>query len=213
MHRPHLDVLDGSSRIAPATGWVVLLCALVLGPATGASQSLYRWVDEHGEVHYSDRLPPDAVDEGYREYNQSGQLEGETGRAKTEAERRIERLREERRQKQAKQDRILLKTFTSTEEIREARADRLAAVESSIKVLETLIDDLSQKLTRVSDRIERLREKGRAIPQELKKEQESLWRQIDDNQSFLQRKRKERQAIRNQYQDYLTRFQELKGSR
>jgi hypothetical protein len=55
-----------------------LLCsigALLLGGllASGdAAAKVYRWVDENGEVHYSESLPPDYQDKGFDVLNQEG---------------------------------------------------------------------------------------------------------------------------------------------
>ena len=50
-----------------------ILCALVVG-ATPALAEVYRWVDENGEVHYSESLPPDYEDKGYDVLNRQGMV-------------------------------------------------------------------------------------------------------------------------------------------
>ncbi len=39
---------------------IILLCALALPLAAGA-QSLYKWTDKNGKVHYSDQPPPQSI--------------------------------------------------------------------------------------------------------------------------------------------------------
>lgn len=41
-------------------------------PAPGAAAEVYRWVDENGEVHYSESLPPDYKDNGHDVLNRDG---------------------------------------------------------------------------------------------------------------------------------------------
>jgi hypothetical protein len=56
------------------SGWPVrlaLLVALTLVAGPAAAQSAYRWVDEHGNVHYAGRL--DQVPERYRDQLPSDQ--------------------------------------------------------------------------------------------------------------------------------------------
>jgi hypothetical protein len=48
-----------------------VLCALVGAEATDAAE-VYRWVDENGEVHYSESLPPNYQDKGYDVLNRQG---------------------------------------------------------------------------------------------------------------------------------------------
>jgi hypothetical protein len=50
-----------------------ILCALVAG-ATPAAAEVYRWVDENGEVHYSESLPPDYEDKGFDVLNRQGMV-------------------------------------------------------------------------------------------------------------------------------------------
>jgi hypothetical protein len=48
-----------------------ILCAIVAAGAAEAAE-VYRWVDENGEVHYSESLPPDYQDKGYDLLNRQG---------------------------------------------------------------------------------------------------------------------------------------------
>lgn len=50
-----------------------LLCALLAAPPAQAGK-VYRWVDENGEVHYSESLPPNYKDQGYDVLNQQGRV-------------------------------------------------------------------------------------------------------------------------------------------
>ncbi|MDT8320833.1 MAG: DUF4124 domain-containing protein [Xanthomonadales bacterium] len=47
------------------------LLALLLSAGTGAAE-VYRWVDDEGNVHYSQSLPPDFEDKGHDVLNSSG---------------------------------------------------------------------------------------------------------------------------------------------
>jgi hypothetical protein len=57
-----------AARAARRPRGAALICAMLLagllaGPAAAAQ--VYRWVDENGEVHYSESLPPDYKDQGH----------------------------------------------------------------------------------------------------------------------------------------------------
>jgi hypothetical protein len=52
--------------------FAALLAAALLAPATIAEAKVYRWVDENGEVHYSESLPPDFEDKGHDVLNERG---------------------------------------------------------------------------------------------------------------------------------------------
>lgn len=50
----------------------LLLCGLLAGGALAAE--VYRWVDENGEVHYSESLPPNHQDKGHDVLNRQGMV-------------------------------------------------------------------------------------------------------------------------------------------
>jgi hypothetical protein len=55
---------------------VALVCAGMLAGGAGAAE-VYRWVDENGEVHYSESLPPNFQDRGHDVLNESGIVKDE----------------------------------------------------------------------------------------------------------------------------------------
>lgn len=65
--------MEARHRLSPN-----LLCsigALLLGALIASDEAaakVYRWVDENGEVHYSESLPPDYQDKGFDVLNQQG---------------------------------------------------------------------------------------------------------------------------------------------
>jgi hypothetical protein len=65
--------MEARHKVSPT-----LLCsigALLLGGLIAcdvAAAEVYRWVDENGEVHYSESLPPDYQDKGFDVLNQEG---------------------------------------------------------------------------------------------------------------------------------------------
>jgi hypothetical protein len=53
---------------------IILLLVLVLLAGSAAAAEVYRWVDENGEVHYSETLPPDHQDKGHDVLNRQGMV-------------------------------------------------------------------------------------------------------------------------------------------
>ena len=49
----------------------LLLTGLILAADAGAAE-VYRWVDENGEVHYTQSLPPSFKDKGHDVLNERG---------------------------------------------------------------------------------------------------------------------------------------------
>lgn len=64
--------MEASPKSHPlAVRCAALLWAGFLAVSAGAAE-VYRWVDENGEVHYSESLPPDYKDQGHDVLNRDG---------------------------------------------------------------------------------------------------------------------------------------------
>src|SRR5438093_7713814 len=64
-----------ASSAARGSTWMfsaLLLGALVIAIATSAHAALYKWTDDHGAVHYSDKLPAEAVNRESYELSRQG---------------------------------------------------------------------------------------------------------------------------------------------
>src|SRR4030095_9995547 len=58
-------------RGASAALSLVVLAAFILLPR-GVHATTYKWVDDKGVVHYTDKLPPEALNKGSVELNKQG---------------------------------------------------------------------------------------------------------------------------------------------
>lgn len=59
-------------ELKPRRKLTCLLLAGVFLAATASAAEVYRWVDENGEVHYSESLPPDFQDKGHDVLDERG---------------------------------------------------------------------------------------------------------------------------------------------
>src|ERR671914_446555 len=114
-------VLRLSMMLAPLT----VMAALLAG-VKWVDAGAYRWVDAEGRVHYSDAIPAEQVRSGYRLYDEEGRQVSVVDAARTEQEIQRALEREAKAAEQARRDRILLATFTSEEDLKFVRDDRLA---------------------------------------------------------------------------------------
>jgi hypothetical protein len=120
---------------------------------------MYRWVDEKGQVHYGDSIPPQYANQGHAELSSQGRVVKRVeGAARNEAERQrrdeaAKRAAQEQRdaQEQRRKDMALLATFSNEKEIDQAR-DRAAASEQNL--LDSLI--LMRKQSKNREEIARL---------------------------------------------------------
>jgi hypothetical protein len=194
------------------------LTALFLGSFIVPSEAAIKcWTNKDGVRECGDKVPPEYSQQGHQELSKQGLVKEEQKRAKTDEELAAEaktaaEAAEQKRiqQERAKQDMVLLETFSSLEDIEQVRKERLVAIESSIKLAEkrteTIQADLSKRIKSAADS-ERA---GNAPNEALLKDIESLKRQINDNSEYIDGKRKEYEATNSEYDGYAKRFKELK---
>ena len=91
--RSYFDHAAATARAGPsgdAPGAMGLVGALLVGAfcavvAANAHAALYKWTDGRGVVHYSDQLPPDAVNRASTELNRQGLTVRKTEQARAVA--------------------------------------------------------------------------------------------------------------------------------
>ena len=111
---------------------VLLLLALAYTASRDARAVTYKWVDDKGIVHYSDKMPADAVNRGHIELDKQGVLIKKTDAALSADEVRkraadAERQRQEAKEREvlARRDRALLASYTREEDLVVARSRAL----------------------------------------------------------------------------------------
>lgn len=176
----------------------------------------YKWVDENGVTHYSDRIPPEHKDRGNQELNRRGivikktepALTPEQRKAITE-EREARALEEKKVAEQKRQDDALLLTYTSIEEIDAKKEREVQQAEIAIRNMELHHKSAHSHLQ------EQLKLKAtyddKSIPDQLsfdigKWEQRMAWLE-----EHIAVKRIELAEIQARYNSYKKRFAELKG--
>lgn len=125
-------------------GCGLTLAVLLAAPACWAD--MYRWVDEHGAVHYSDSIPPRYSGVGHEELDSQGRVvKNVAGAPRTAAERKRHEEEEAQEAAQAtaareqqRRDAALAATYDSTAEIDRARDRALAQEQAQIDGLQVL---------------------------------------------------------------------------
>jgi hypothetical protein len=140
-------------KLAVAVG-ALLLAGSVIRPATAAQ--LYRWVDESGEVHYSDRVPPEEVKLDREVLNKYGVtvkvLSHELSQQELvvfQRQRAIEAAEQKRIRDANQRDMVLLNTYLSIDEIEALRNRRKELLDGQIRVTEVYLKNLGTKLTKL----------------------------------------------------------------
>jgi len=215
---------EGKHRHLRLTLPSVMLLALVVSafPEQTIAGSLYKWIDENGQIRYSDRLPPNQVKKKHQQLNSQGVVLTTREAAKSDeelaAEAETARKLEEENAKQAKlkeaqdkKDQVLLLTFSSEEELGIARDNRLNVLESVAQLINKSIEATQQQLDQLQTSADDIYlSKGKEVPGGLAQKIEHFTRKLDSRNAQLAAKLAEKEKINQQYELDLARFRELK---
>ncbi|NCF13929.1 MAG: DUF4124 domain-containing protein [Gammaproteobacteria bacterium] len=115
-------------------------------------QKVYKWVDEDGNVFFSDKIPVDASDHPKDVLNDRGvtidNLEGKKTAEQLEQERKENELRVAQ-ELQVRADRALLATYLSVDEIEMHRDRRVELFQAQTRVTELYLRNLETRLQKL----------------------------------------------------------------
>lgn len=186
-------------------------------PLTGHAAKLYKWVDDQGHTHYSDSIPPNDVKRAHSSIDEHGVTVDRVEAAKTPEQIRQEaeeaRLRQEQErlaEKQRAEDRVLLRTFRSEDDILMTRDGQIQAVDTYIRVTQSNIKRLKRTLEEMQKNAAELELSGQAISKKYLNDIE-IKRDALKNayQSIIEREH-EKDRIRQSFAKDVKRFRELK---
>lgn len=190
----------------------VLLTTLLLAPAVQAEgKKLYRWVDEKGQVHLGDKVPPESAKQGRDTLNQQGLVTGSVPREPTAED--LERQRQEAVQAQLVQqrrdhDRYLIQAFGSVADLQAAREERLSSLDGRI----VLARKASEENEKTLDEL-RGRAGGKAPDAKLAEQIDSFENALVDNLKLTKRLETERTETERRYAEDIERFKLLRSGK
>jgi len=203
----------GSMWRLPALLAGIMLC----GIAAGAHAGLYKWTDERGIVHYSDKLPPDAVNRASIQLNREGIAVKETGQAPTAAEQEARRAQEQQKRERdherlvaERRDRALLDSYTDENEIDLAKTRALATIEGQIASARSYVVQIAKRREQLE--AQKAAYSGKAVPAAIGSELASIDAELARQAVFITGKQKEAAAAAARYDSDKRRFHELKSS-
>ena len=183
------------------------------------AQKLYRWVDEDGKVHYSQSLPPEAVDRARRELSaRSGMTTSEVGRALTDEERAeaeaeaaileaSRKLAEER----AQRDQVLISSYSSERDLQRTYDERFSLVDETLKATRVGIDSQRQTLASLLASAADREFGGQVVDARTRESIRETHGHLSSQQTLMQRREAERAVLEAEFEQTLARYRELKG--
>lgn len=203
----------GLSWTLPLLG--AALGVLVLIAAGNARAATYKWVDEKGVVHYTDKMPPEDINKGRVELNKQGIPVKATEPAPTPEQLRA-KAEEDERQKQiakeqaeiARRDRALLSSYTSESEIDLARNRSLRTIESVVQSSKAYTEQLAKRKAGLEAK-KKAEYATKPMPPTMERELETLTAELSRQEDLLLLKQKEVLAVNAKYDADKKRWREL----
>ncbi len=198
---------------------IALLVAIAALPAAAEAQT-YRCAGKDGKKYYGATVPPQCLGQPVEQLNAQGLVTKRFDAAASAAEREKKAADDEERKKreaaskeEGRRSRALLATYTSDNDIEQARA-------RALKDNETAVKDIEQRIAGLKKRQDELKKEGDAKsgksppPGKLASDISTVEFDIKTQEGLLATKKKEVDLINARYNDDKKRYAELtKGGR
>jgi hypothetical protein len=202
--------------------FLTLTLALVCGAGAALAQNsdksvAYRWVDEHGVVHYGDTIPPQYARNSKQILNSEGVQIGQIDAEKTPQQLAAEAHARARRLAQQQHDYFLLSTYTSVKDIESLRDERLAQIEAQQTAAQQYVQSLQSRLSSLQSRAQQFKpystrpDAGR-MPDDLAQELVQTLSEVHVQDQAIEARTEQEAQVRAQFQSDIERFEALKAS-
>jgi Domain of unknown function (DUF4124) len=197
--------------------------ALALGAGAALAQNsdkgavAYRWVDEHGVVHYGDTIPPQYARNSKQILNGEGVQIGQIDAEKSPQQLAKEAHAQARRVAQQQHDYFLLSTYTSVKDIESLRDERLAQIEAQQSSAQQYVQSLNSRLSSLQSRAQQFkpynsRPGAPRMPDDLAQELVQTLSEVHLQDQAIAARSEQEAQVRSQFQSDIERFEALKSA-
>ena len=193
---------------------ILLALALSAAPAHGTT---YKWVDDKGIVHYTDKIPPEALNKGNVELNKQGLPIKKTDPALTPEQQRARAAEEARNLQLAKdrelvdrRDRALLATYTTESEIDLARNRAVSTIDAQVQSATGYSALLNKRKVDLDGKKAALGDKP--VPPVLEREAANISDELAKQADLIAAKQKEIIIVNARYDADKKRWKELRAA-
>ena len=177
----------------------------------------YRWVDEHGGVHYGDSVPPKYAGDSRQVINSQGVEIGHVDATKTPAQLAAEAHARARRVAQQQHDYFLLSTYTSVKDIESLRDERLSQLQAQQTAAQQYVQSLHSRLDSLQSSAQRFRPyssqpNAPRMPDDLAQELVQTLNEVRVQEQAIRSRFEQEAQVRSQFQSDIERFEQLKAA-
>lgn len=199
---------------------ISIFLVLLLSGTVDAKKKLYKWVDENGNVSYSDQVSPDQIKKKHEELNDQGVVVDKIRNARTKeeilADKKVEKLekeKQERKQALEKQRQNIIKAYTNESEINRLKDERLAALERNIVLATESLDFQKNSREQLMSMAADNERSGVEISKALKSRIVIVEEKIEYQMKFIKVKKSEITKVKQKFADDITIYREATQGR
>jgi hypothetical protein len=201
---------------AVTAGRVLLVAAAALAFAGAALAETYKWVDEKGVVHYTDKMPPEQVNKAATVLDKQARPIKQIEPPPTPAQRAARDAEEQRtlalakeREAADRKDRALMQSFTSPEEIELSKSRAVATIDGQLQSAHAYIAQLGKRREEVEAR--RVSYGSKPVPESLEREIASIDVEVQKQNDLVIAHQQERAQTIARYDAFGVRWRALKA--
>ena len=195
---------------------IALAITFARGEFVFAAKELYRYTDASGVPVMNDRLPPEAIKNGYEVLNDQGvvvrvvpaQMTPEEV-AELDEQTARERAAREAKALQEQKDQLLLMRYSSISDIEAARERALQSIRIRVSILRSNIRSMVQQVENYQAEAANIERAGGTVDQERMDAVESVRKRLASTQRQLADRELEMEQVKADYQIDIDRFQHL----
>jgi len=192
---------------AKILGTTLVLCAVF---SMAAEAKLYKWVDDQGETHYGEVIPPEFADKDKVEFDDKGRVVKER-RSEAETNSPENKTAEQRAAlEQHRKDKALLNTYSNEKEIDLARDRNLQQVEARINSIHLLQQSAQESLDSFRKEASGIKA-GKQIPASLQADITTAENKMAKLQQDLDAANEKAASVRAGFEADKVRYRELTG--
>ncbi len=204
----------------PSDWWAVaaaIALAIALFQPHAARAAVYKWVDDKGVVHYSDRVPPEAVNKGNVQLGSQGipikrvdpAIAPEQRKAR-ESESEQQREAAKQRDAAARRDRALLDSYTSESDIDLARSRAVHTLQAALDSAQGYSTLLTKRKVALNQR--KAAYVGKAVPADIENELAAVDAELERQGAVIAQKNKQLVEVAAKYDAEKERWHAIKNS-
>ena len=186
------------------------LVLLVAFSATSEAK-LYKWVDDKGETHYGEVVPPEYADKDKVQFNDKGREVKKKEPAKEADSGKSTPEEKQAAIDQRRKDNALTSTYSNEKEIDLARDRNLQQVEARINSVQLMLKSAQESLDHYRKEVDGLKRGGKEIPDSLQSDITSAENKVVKLKQDLTQAQEKAASVRAHFEADKVRYRELTG--